>query len=170
MFGKVGVSFFNTDFFFKEIVCCMSNLWWCLEICIIMPAYGFSFCPLSAGLAPSLPVSGRPQCRCRIVWALGVMSRISAFALVPSIFLMNSLLLPWKPFPSQSERADKVAFSTSPLHRGITLCVSNLFVIGLLPSQMQSFLRAETFDFSRCQARCCLVASCVWLFATTWAV
>lgn len=95
MFAKVAVSFFNSLFlfFFKEIVFCMSNLWWCLEICI-MPAYGFPFCSLSAGIAPSLPVSGRPQRLCRIVWAFGVMSHVSAFVLVPSIFLVNSLLLP----------------------------------------------------------------------------
>ena len=170
MFGKVGVSFF----FFKG-----DCLLYVQFLVVFRNMYSnaslrfFLLSPVCWDRSVSCRV-WQAQCQCRIVWALGVMSRVSAFALVPSIFLCelapSSLkTLPF-PVPSPPERADKVAFCTSPLHRGITLCASNLFVIGLLPSQTQSFLRAESFDFSRCQACCCLVASCVWLFATAWAV
>ena len=53
VFERVGVSFLILIFFFKGIVFHMSDLWWCLEMHTIMPAYSFSFCSLSARIAPS---------------------------------------------------------------------------------------------------------------------
>ena len=141
----------------------MSDLWWCLEMHTIMPAYSFSFCSLSARIAPShfSYISQAP------VWVqdcVGICCDVISQCLCPSSLHLPCELAPSPlkslpfPGPSPPERADKVAFCASPLHRVIILCAGNLFVIGLLPSQIPSSLRAETFHFSWCRAHCCLVA------------
>ena len=141
----------------------MSDLWWCLEMHTIMPAYSFSFCSLSARIAPS-HLSYVSQAPVWVQDCVGICCDVTSQCLCLSSLHLPCELAPSPlkslpfPGPSPPERADKVAFCASPLHRVIILCAGNLFVIGLLPSQMPSSLRAETFHFSWCRAHCCLVA------------
>lgn len=135
--------------FFKGGVLCMSNLWWCLKRYVIMPTYGFSFCSQFARIAQShfsnvctfawykCPSVGTgllclPFCG-HLVWC-HVLVPLHCF---PSSALWTLGFSPENaslPIPLPSRRADQVAFCMSPLHRVISLCSSNSFVIGLLPS------------------------------------